>query len=968
MTPSSLTVPAAAPSLRLALAAADAHYDSSIGLLKSRVGNIGYHTTLAEGTPVHPTRESLGYAFGLLESGEAAHVNRAHEILRRMISLQDTDSESHTYGIWSWFYEEPPAKMSPPDWNWADFNGTQLIQILLRHEGKLEAALIRPVREAIGHAARSIIRRNVTPAYTNIAIMGTYVTLMAGTLLGDAEFTAYGKERLRRFLDFTRAWGGFPEYNSPNYMLVGLVEITRMLRDFQAPDDLLLARELADRLWEEIARHWHAPSRQWAGPHSRAYQTLLGPNQLGTLQRALGDAVALTDAVAPSYEEATLPLACPALYLSHFVHAPSPQERRIPIAEGEPRLEGVTYLSPRFALSSAERGTFWVQSRSLLAYATAQGKPVSLRARFLRDGYDYAAANLFAAQDREEIVALVGFASDGGNTHCHFDRLRNATIPARDWRLRFEFEGAAPFRDAPPEFSTRECLRFDFGDGAVGHLRIPWLEFGSQAAQRARWEVSATENGGCALDLVLHAGEEKTFVFNDDFPAAIGIALAIRERGMIPGGLERVDVNATEEAVTLAWRGKSRLEAAAPRFARSEAALVSFARERKEALRQRVAGGSFRAFDERARAGENLRVAFLGGSLTWGAVASDPQITSCRARLARQLEATYPEAHFRCHDAAIGGTGSTLGIFRLERDVLAHGPDLVFLDFTINDNPYAEPDPLRLAAYETIVRRLVEKGIPVVMAIFAVKKDLGATPPARPLDCLHKAIAEAYRLPVGDAVAWMRREVAEKGIDPADLWPISPDETHPGDEGYGLYAEAVWDAYRRAVEGGIVCRLPAEPLHGNTFAHHHRVRLSALPLPAGWTKGRPHRTGITFDFQPSRWLDDLAIASHGKEENAAPPAPLRLKVRASTLALYGEVTPESGNVAIRVNGGEPVIHEPGAMARQGALRYFILIASGLDETAEHGIEITPALSPGGQLRFESLCLASGAPVALRVER
>ncbi|HEY9247965.1 MAG TPA: GDSL-type esterase/lipase family protein, partial [Rariglobus sp.] len=159
------------------------------------------------------------------------------------------------------------------------------------------------------------------------------------------------------------------------------------------------------------------------------------------------------------------------------------------------------------------------------------------------------------------------------------------------------------------------------------------------------------------------------------------------------------------------------------------------------------AAPSFSDFDQRAHKGERLSVVFFGGSLTWGAQATDPQLTSYRALTSRKLEETYPDAHFRFWDAAIGGTGSQLGAFRLERDVLSRKPDLVFLDFTINDNPYAEPDPDRLAAYEAIVRRLVSSGIPVVQAIFAAKKDVLPNPPPRPLDAAHRAIAAAYGLP-----------------------------------------------------------------------------------------------------------------------------------------------------------------------------------------------------------------------------
>src|SRR5690606_9130062 len=50
-------------------------------------------------------------------------------------------------------------------------------------------------------------------------------------------------------------------------------------------------------------------------------------------------------------------------------------------------------------------------------------------------------------------------------------------------------------------------------------------------------------------------------------------------------------------------------------------------------------GAEFSSFDRRAINGEQLSVVFLGGSLTWGAQATDPQLTSYRALMSRKLEA-----------------------------------------------------------------------------------------------------------------------------------------------------------------------------------------------------------------------------------------------------------------------------------------------------------------------------------------
>ena len=95
------------------------------------------------------------------------------------------DPTSATYGIWSWHLEEPLAAMAPPDWNWADFIGARIAHALFEYQGKLPPDLLGRMSAALGHAAMAIFRRNTTPAYTNIAVMGAGVALAAGELLDE---------------------------------------------------------------------------------------------------------------------------------------------------------------------------------------------------------------------------------------------------------------------------------------------------------------------------------------------------------------------------------------------------------------------------------------------------------------------------------------------------------------------------------------------------------------------------------------------------------------------------------------------------------------------------------------------------------------------------------------------------------------------------------------------------------------
>ena len=372
---------------------------------------------------------------------------------------------------------------------------------------------------------------------------------------------------------------------------------------------------------------------------------------------------------------------------------------------------------------------------------------------------------------------------------------------------------------------------------------------------------------------------------------------------------------------------------------------------------------TYAGFDQRAHKGESLNVAFFGGSLTWGAQATDPLRTSYRALVSRRLKQAYPKAHFEFRDAAIGGTGSQLGAFRLERDVLSHKPDLVFLDFTINDDPYSKPDADRLASYESLIRRMVQAGVPVIQVILPAKKDVLPNPPERPLDAKHKEIGKAYGLAIADAVALVKARVSEGKATPDQLWDVALDVTHPGDAGYALYAEAAWAALQQGIAQKQVCRVPQAMLNADTYMSVNRFQLATLPqLPRGWQMGKPSRSAIAFDFTPSRWMNSIVVASRSNTDEPAP-APLVLLVWGKNILFFGEATMQSGKYRVRIDGKEVKAQDLGKMSPHGTWRYVEMIAQNLDEKIPHRVEIIPDLAPGQELRLESVCVA-GAPARI----
>ena len=121
----------------------------------------------------------------------------------------------------------------------------------------------------------------------------------------------------------------------------------------------------------------------------------------------------------------------------------------------------------------------------------------------------------------------------------------------------------------------------------------------------------------------------------------------------------------------------------------------------------------------KAQNGQDVSIVYLGGSITEGALAS-PQPTNCYAYLSAQLFAEKYMAdrnRLKYHNAGISGTPSLLGVTRCEKDVLAHDPDIVFVEFAVNDGS----DANHRMAYESLLVKLLQSpSQPAVILIFTV--------------------------------------------------------------------------------------------------------------------------------------------------------------------------------------------------------------------------------------------------------
>lgn len=559
----------------------ESRYDSDICMLRSPFSSPGYHTTLKQAEFIHSTRDSLSYALGLLDTELACYEERAFDIIRQVISLQDTDPAHDTFGIWSWFYEEPLDQMAPPDWNWADFCGSRLVQALSRHGHRFPHDLREAAVLSIECACEAIIRRNVGPDYTNIAIIGAFVTRIAGEKLGRKDYADYGLERLRRLHAHTLKHGAFQEFNSPVYTYIAILELSKLQSETSDSRVKAWTRELLELTWRTVAGYYHPATAQWSGPHSRCYGVLLEDQSKAFLQLATGGAVMFFPWEELPYEEEWYMsgIHCPPAYLKGF-KVPETKEIRQRL-EGEEKGQeqgtgkerkrelgqeqgrdqewdqernreqgrdqeqgqgqvqnqnqgydgkwAVTYMTPQWSMGSFTHSDLWNQRRPLLIYANNNGQPSYLRLRCLHDGYDYCSARFQSLQEAGHVLFGIDFMTDGGDTHPNLDRT-GGVIAASDLRLRLEVGGAL---EGVTAGLTEEGAVISIGGTEFG--LTTWFAVFSgpaDAENRLAWEIHRTDSR-INIDMILCAGPRRTLNFTSMQQAALVYSLAAGEEGRL---------------------------------------------------------------------------------------------------------------------------------------------------------------------------------------------------------------------------------------------------------------------------------------------------------------------------------------------------------------------------------------------------------------------------------------------------
>ena len=233
---------------------------------------------------------------------------------------------------------------------------------------------------------------------------------------------------------------------------------------------------------------------------------------------------------------------------------------------------------------------------------------------------------------------------------------------------------------------------------------------------------------------------------------------------------------------------------------------------------------------KRAANGESLVIGFLGGSITQGSLSSTPK--TCYAYLVYEWwKKSFPNAAFSFVNGGIGGTTSHYGGARAWKDVLCYRPDIVTVDFSVNDdaNEFFEE------TYEGTLRRLLAApSSPAVVVLNNVFYDTGKN-----AQDYHNRIADHYGIPHVSIKDTVYPDVESGKIVRAD---ITPDNLHPNDKGHRLVADEICkllDSIKAEVEEETIAGenvegkrtkteasvlLPA-PLTENAYEHSRLIQI-----------------------------------------------------------------------------------------------------------------------------------------------
>lgn len=182
---------------------------------------------------------------------------------------------------------------------------------------------------------------------------------------------------------------------------------------------------------------------------------------------------------------------------------------------------------------------------------------------------------------------------------------------------------------------------------------------------------------------------------------------------------------------------------------------------------------------KKAKNGNKITIAFIGGSITEGTGASSSNCFS--ALVAKWFENIFGKNNINYINAGIGTAGSLFGVHRAEADVISHNPDIVFVDFAVNDK--GKDPELESATFDAFIQKIYNSASkPAVVSVaMATEQKINA-------QSEEATICKKYNIPMLSFSNYIHANIMSGKFQWKD---IATDNVHPNKVGHKIISELI---------------------------------------------------------------------------------------------------------------------------------------------------------------------------------
>ena len=189
------------------------------------------------------------------------------------------------------------------------------------------------------------------------------------------------------------------------------------------------------------------------------------------------------------------------------------------------------------------------------------------------------------------------------------------------------------------------------------------------------------------------------------------------------------------------------------------------------------------------KSGESVKLAALGDSLTYGWMTQYGFLDYLEILIKKK----YSKSELLIFNKGVPGDTAKDGLYRVEKDVIKLSPDLVFIQFALNDAYSGCTVNEFQKNIESIIVKIKDRLNSEIALLTSVAiQDNGMNKIANEFYMRIIKSGEKFKLPVVSVHKYWEKKIAS-GINHSLL--VQYDGVHPTEKGYELMAEAVFELF-----------------------------------------------------------------------------------------------------------------------------------------------------------------------------